>query len=69
MRELDAALVAFVDSAAFAELGNEDIARFERILELPDPELYAYLLRRSEPADHHVAHLFDLVRSAVHPAT
>lgn len=67
MRELDAALVAFVDSAAFATLDDDDIARFERILELPDPELHAYLLGRSEPADRNFARLFELVRTALRP--
>jgi succinate dehydrogenase flavin-adding protein (antitoxin of CptAB toxin-antitoxin module) len=44
MRELDAALASFVDSSAFEALGDDDIARFERILELPDPELHRYVL-------------------------
>ena len=68
MRELDAVLEYFV-SSSFADLGAEDIARFERILELPDPELFAYVTGRSAPADDDIARLIERIRSSHRPAS
>lgn len=64
MRELDALLLAFVDqaSAAFTE---DELARFEEILALPDPVLHAYLLGRSDPPDAATAELIERIRAAV----
>jgi len=66
MRELDAVLQSFVD-AELAGLGEAEIACFERILELTDPELLAYLTGRSVPADAQIAALIDRVRSSHRP--
>jgi antitoxin CptB len=68
MRELDAVLESFVKSS-FAALPADDIARFERILELPDPELFAYVTGRSAPADDDIARLIDRIRSSHRPAS
>jgi antitoxin CptB len=66
MRELDAVLESFVQTS-FAELGADDIARFERILELPDPVLFAYVTGRSAPADDDSARLIERIRSSHRP--
>ena len=50
MRELDALLQNFVDDA-LPTLSPDEIAGFERILDLPDPTLHAYLVGRSVPDD------------------
>lgn len=68
MRELDAVLESFVRTS-FESLGAEDIARFERILELPDPELFAYVTGRSAPADDDIARLIERIRSSHRPAS
>ena len=64
MRELDSLLLAFVDSAA-AGLTDVEMSAFEGILELPDPELHAYLLGRSAPADAATAALIERIRASV----
>jgi succinate dehydrogenase flavin-adding protein (antitoxin of CptAB toxin-antitoxin module) len=64
MRELDALLLAFVDSAA-AGMAEDEMAVFEGILELPDPVLHAYLLGRSAPADAATAALIERIRASV----
>jgi succinate dehydrogenase flavin-adding protein (antitoxin of CptAB toxin-antitoxin module) len=64
MRELDALLLAFVDSAAAAMTGTE-MAVFEEILELPDPVLHSYLLGRSAPADAATVALIERIRESV----
>jgi len=66
MRELDAVLQSFVD-VQLAGLGEAEIACFERILELPDPELLAYLSGRSVPADAEIAALIDRIRRSHRP--
>jgi antitoxin CptB len=68
MRELDAVLQAFLRDW-FDALSEDDKSRFERILDLPDPELYAYLARRSEPSDAQDARLLELIRNSLHPQT
>ena len=64
MRELDALLLAFVDRAA-PSFTDEEIGAFERILELPDPVLHAYLLGRSAPDDAPTAILIERIRASV----
>ena len=68
MRELDAVLESFVRTS-FADLGAEDIARFQRNLELPDPELFAYVTGRSAPVDYDIARLIERIRSSHRPAS
>ena len=68
MRELDAVLESFVESS-LAQLGAADIASFERILDLPDPELFAYVTGRSAPADVDIARLIEQIRSSHRPAS
>jgi antitoxin CptB len=66
MRELDAVLQAFLQSA-YAALGDDDKSRFEAILDLPDPELYGYLAGRLEPKDRSLAPLIGRIRASLHP--
>ena len=40
---------------------------FEQILDLPDPELFAYLTGRSAPEDPAIARLVDRIRSSHRP--
>ena len=50
MRELDAVLLPFLEGA-FEKLSDADKARYDALLNLPDPELYDYLVRRHAPDD------------------
>ena len=68
MRELDTVLQAFLQTGC-ADLDAADMARFEAILELPDPELYAYLAGRSDPTDLDIARLINRIRHSLHPST
>jgi len=68
MHELDGVLESFAQSA-LATLDADDFARFERILDLPDPELVAYLTGRSAPADPDLARLIERIRSSHRPAS
>ncbi len=68
MHELDGVLESFA-RGPLATLDAADFARFERILDLPDPELVAYLLGRSAPADPDIASLVERIRSSHRPAS
>jgi antitoxin CptB len=56
MRELDVLLERYLEERYPCAPSIEQQA-FEALLELPDPELHAYLLRRQVPADPHWAHV------------
>jgi antitoxin CptB len=66
MHELDGVLESFVQRV-LATLDADDFARFERILDLPDPELLAYLAGRSAPDDPDIARLVERIRSNHRP--
>jgi antitoxin CptB len=68
MRELDDVLQSFVDREA-ASLPPAELACFAQILELPDPELFAYLTARSAPRDPDIARLIERIRANHRPAT
>jgi antitoxin CptB len=68
MRELDAVLEAFVRNVA-ATLTPTELVRFEQILDLPDPELFAYLTGRNAPADPDTASLIERIGASHRPAT
>lgn len=60
MRELDAVLETFL-TGAYPALSDADKSRFEAILDLPDPVLYAYLAGRTEAEDPDVARLIKFI--------
>ena len=62
MLELDLVLQSFL-SSNFSSLSADDQARFELLLELPDPDLCAYLLGRDEPKNHETKLAVNLVLS------
>ena len=61
MKELDVLLVRWLEGPGrLAEAG--ELALFTRLLELPDPELAAYLLRDEVPVDPDLAALAAIIR-------
>jgi antitoxin CptB len=68
MRELDALLIRFVERSA-GSLTAAEMARFEEILELPDPVLHAYLLGRSAPPDAATNALLERIRACADAPT
>ena len=68
LHELDGVLESFA-RGTLATLDADDFARFERILDLPDPELVAYLLGSSAPADPDLLPLVERIRSSHRPAS
>ena len=63
MGELDRLLAGFLDSR-YQGLSDSEKQRFADLLELPDPELNAYLLGRTEPEDSELAGLLEIIRAS-----
>jgi antitoxin CptB len=68
MRELDGLLAAFVD-ADLERLSPDEISVLEGVLDLPDPELHAYLVGRLVPEDRRVAELIERIRRSLRAPT
>ncbi len=61
MRELDELLQGWLERS-FASAGRLQRAQFDRLLELPDPELARLLLQGGEPADATLGPLLEALR-------
>jgi antitoxin CptB len=61
-REMDLILGRFAD-ATIAELSDDDLAQLERLIEVPDPDLYAALTGSKPLAAHDQGTLFDRIKS------
>ena len=61
MRELDRILERFLERE-YGGLSAAEQRRFADFLELPDPDLHAYLIGRAEPADAELASLLHRIR-------
>jgi antitoxin CptB len=69
-REMDLILGRFAD-AEIAALSNDELSQLERLIEVPDPDLYAALTDQAAPAPQYAGRLFDRIRSfhsGDHPA-
>ena len=66
MRELDVLLIHFFE-ASFDGLSDIEKQAFRAILELPDPELQAYLIAGHASDDPQRESLLVRIRSSLHP--
>ena len=61
MKELDVMLVRWLDGPGQGA-SSPEMACFDRLLDLPDPELAGYLLRGEAPVDPRLAALVAAIR-------
>ena len=61
-REMDLILGRFAD-AEIATLGDDELARLEHLIELPDPDLYAALTGDKRLAPEYASTLFDRIKA------
>ena len=66
MRELDVLLLHFFD-ASFDALTDTQKTTFRALLELPDPELQAYLIAGHASANAELEALLARIRTTLHP--
>jgi antitoxin CptB len=61
-REMDLILGRFAD-AEIAGLADDELAQLERLIEVPDPDLYAALTGDKPLTGEHASPLFDRIKS------
>jgi antitoxin CptB len=61
-REMDLILGRFAD-AEIADLTDDELAQFEHLMDVPDPDLYAALIGNMVPAPDYANRLFDRIKS------
>jgi antitoxin CptB len=61
-REMDLILGRFAD-AEIADLADDELAQLERLIEVPDPDLYAALTGDRPLAPEHASPLFERIKS------
>jgi len=61
-REMDLILGRFAD-AEIANLSDDELAQFEYLMDVPDPDLYAALTGNVPPAPEFASGLFDRIKS------
>jgi antitoxin CptB len=61
-REMDLILGRFAD-AEIAELSDSDMAELERLIDVPDPDLYAALIGEKPLAPEYASALFDRIKA------
>jgi antitoxin CptB len=61
-REMDLILGRFAD-AEIADLNDQELAELERLIEIPDPDLYAALIGDRPLAPEEAGALFDRIKS------
>jgi antitoxin CptB len=61
-REMDLILGRFAD-AEISRLTDADLGELERLIELPDPDLYTALTGGAEPAPEYAGALFERIKA------
>jgi len=66
MLELDVLLVPFVREV-YAGLDAEDQARFRKLLECEDQDMFGWFMQREEPADPDLRRMVNMILDRVQP--
>ena len=61
MRELDALLLEYLE-AGYLSAGQAERAAFARLLELPDPDLFGYLVGRTNAPEESLRNVIARIR-------
>jgi antitoxin CptB len=62
MLELDLILLPFIENI-YPTLGREDQLSYQRLLECEDQDMYAWFMRRENPADASLQRIVECVRT------
>ncbi|ARU87527.1 succinate dehydrogenase assembly factor 2 [Pseudomonas sp. M30-35] len=66
MLELDVLLVPFVKEA-YSDLSPEDQARYVKLLECEDQDMFGWFMQRSEPEDEDLKRMVRMILDRVQP--
>lgn len=65
MRELDVLLQRYLEQR-YSSASQEEQQAFEALLELPDPELFAWITKRKQPSEPHLLHVIERLTDPGH---
>ncbi len=65
MRELDVLLQRYLDRR-YASASKEEQQTFEALLELPDPQLFDWIVKRERPSDPQLVDVIDWITHSGH---
>ena len=66
MLELDVLLIPFLNEA-YRTLSPEDQARYKKLLDCEDPDLFSWFMRNSVPSDPDHLHMVNMILNRVQP--
>jgi antitoxin CptB len=66
MLELDVLLVPFLEEA-YGDLTADDKARYKKLLDSEDPDLFAWFMRHEQPTDPDLQRIIGIILERVQP--
>lgn len=66
MLELDVLLLPFLENV-YLTLSEEDRARYRKLLECEDTDMFEWFMQRSRPEDPDLQHIVDMILNRVQP--
>ena len=67
MLELDVLLLPFLEDV-YSDLSEEDKAKYRRLLDVEDPELFQWFMQKGRPSDPDHAYMVDMILNRVQPS-
>lgn len=67
MLELDVLLLPFLEEV-YSDLSDEDKAKYRRLLDVEDPELFQWFMQKGRPSDPDHAYMVDMILNRVQPS-
>jgi len=67
MRELDLLLLPFLDEA-YDDLSSEDQAKYRKLLDVEDPELFKWFMQTARSSDADLQSIVDMILARVQPS-
>ena len=67
MLELDLLLLPFIENA-YSDLSEDDKAKYRKLLDCEDPDLFKWFMQHERPADQDFADIVDIILSRVQPS-
>lgn len=67
MLELDVLLLPFLEDV-YSTLSEEDQAKYRRLLDVEDPELFQWFMQKGRPSDPDHAYMVDMILNRVQPS-
>lgn len=67
MLELDVLLLPFLEEV-YSDLSEDDQAKYRRLLDCEDPDLFQWFMQNGRPSDPDLAYMVDMILNRVQPS-